>query len=227
MATQGEQPAPVKNRWTRWYMWFVYSSVGFLIFVIVIALFADTPEPANTTPEERMAHLEATQAAEAIAATRQATEQQAKAAEKQAEQQTKEAEDLHEQQTKEAEDNPGPDLEYCGQLGTALVTLNEGLIETDRILNIGYANNQLVLDMVLVARNMDVAASYINELDAPKDAGELQPDAEDMADKFRTYYALVSTNDVDEWRKAIPLLIELMAEITPVTKEAVEYCEIR
>ena len=138
MATQGEQPAPVKNRWTRWYMWFVYSSVGFLIVVIVIALFADTPEPANTTPEERMAHLEATQAAEAIAATRQASEQQTKeaaerfeeqtkTAEKQAEQQTKKAEDLHEQQTKEAESRP-PGLGISREELQTRLSTNVGIV---------------------------------------------------------------------------------------------------
>lgn len=180
MATP-ESPASVKNRWTRWYMWFLYSVAGFLIFIIIIAL-AVPGEPANVTPEERMARLEATQTAELVEATREASEQQTKEVSEHFEEQTKEAEDLHQQQTKEAEDNPAPDEDYCEEISTLTASIGTAGVAILNLVGSGSADEHTANSIWISMATLDSTAEQIKGIDPPKSAEKLHRKAEDMAD---------------------------------------------
>lgn len=248
MATP-ESPAPVKNRWTRWYMWFLYSVVGFLIFIIIIAL-AVPGEPANVTPEERMARLEATQSAELVKATREASEQQTKTADelveatreaseqqtKEAiehfEEQTKEAEDLHKQQTKEAEDNTGPDKQYCSDLHGYLRGVTQGLVQIGDAIEAaqsGAATERVVIDtldeMTAAAIIMKHSTDGVEDLDVPKDAKDLQNDAEALADDVNEYYELIIQSDLASFEQSITVYIKMSASANRLYDKVERYCE--
>lgn len=225
MATENEPQSPVKNPWTRWYMWFLYSSVGLLIFVVVIIAVAPDPEPDNSTPEERMARLEATQAAESINATRQASEQQTKDASTRFEEQTKTAADLHMQQTKEIENAPEPDREYCREIALYFATLVGPLHEITQIVdsvqesNDTYENPGLATE--LEAKKAALVAEGIEDIDAPKDARQLHSLIEDYSEKVIEFENALFAGDT---ALAVNNMQELADDTDIISREMKIYC---
>ena len=223
MATQNEQPDPVKNRWTRWYMWAAYAT-AVLVVVIVIIVVVDSGDSATATPAEPVASAAANQTAE----------------------QTKEAAERHEEQTKTAEQQAEemPEVsqaEYCEQLSTnmAMIVLPSVDLQIRYSLILGgdlslmeggggYENN-IIVSTLDVMDSVDRGAQGIKSMHAPESAKKTHRKAEDLADdvlkktddvrdKQADYVKwLQSESDADE---AVKRFRELGIEVQELNKDS-------
>ena len=232
-----EQPPRRKSRWTRWYMWFLYGSLTFLLIAIIAALMPD-----NSTPEERVAHLEATQTAESLKATRQFSEQQTKEAGEHFAEQTKTATELHKQQTKEAEeaskqqtktaeDNPDPKTGYCtavlGNIASIATNFQESLeivLEAERRPS---GSTQAEVDRFFtLAIEAALYATILTTIETPDERVETRRLASKLRDLERTIDRYSMALDNRQWNTAWSLLKD---GITPILisahETATEYCE--